>query len=112
MALGDDYLEYLLATNPRAIGNADLSSFFLRRFASLQRPHGVAGIISTNSIAKGETRESGLQYLIDSGVSLYRAIKSQPWPGTANVFVSVIHPYNGAWAGEIVLDGKAVGGIS
>ncbi len=110
--LGDDYLEHLLATNPRSIGNADLSSFFLRRIVSLQRENGVAGMISTNSIAKGETRESGLQFLIDSGVSLFRATKSQPWPGTANVFVSIIHLQKGTWRGQFNLDGKPVRGIS
>lgn len=110
--LGDDYLEYLLATNPGSIGNADLSSLFLRRIVSLQRQNAVAGVITTNSIAKGETRESGLQYLIDSGVSIYRAVKSQPWPGAANVFVSVVHLYLGTWTGQVVLDGKIVRGIS
>lgn len=109
---GDSYLSYLLATNPKSIGNADLSSYFLRRCVRFLRPRGVAGIIATNSIAKGETRESGLQYLIDTGVSFYRAIKSQPWPGAANVFVSVVHLYIGDWGGDVVLDEKRVGGIS
>jgi hypothetical protein len=111
-SLGDSYLSYLLATNPQAIGNADLSSYFLRRIVRLLRDDGVAGIITTNSIAKGETRESGLQYLIDSGVMLSRATKSLPWPGRANVFVSVIHAHKGAWVGSVVLDGKLVSGIS
>jgi hypothetical protein len=109
---GDEYLSYLLTVNFAAIGNADLSSFFLRRFKILLKNGGIAGVITTNSISKGETRESGLQYLIDTGANIFRATNSITWPGTANVFVSVLHILNGAWEGGSILDGSEVAGIS
>jgi hypothetical protein len=89
---GDSYLAYLLATNPKSIGNADLSSYFLRRCARFLRRGGVTGLIATNSTAKGETRESGLQYLIDtcacrksnSHVQMMKSAEKWHWQYAAN----------------------------
>jgi hypothetical protein len=110
--LGEDYLAFLLSTNPHAIGNADLSSYFLRRACALLADGGTAGLVTTNSVAKGETRESGLQYLLQSGVSIPRATKSSKWPGTANVFVSILHLFKGTWVGELFLNEQPVRSIS
>lgn len=110
--LGDDYLAYLLIAFPRTSGNGDLVSFFLRRASDVTRSHGYLGFITTNSIAQGEARENGLSYLTDSGQKIYRAIKSTTWPGGANVFISEFHIAKSNWAGECILDGKPVAGIS
>ncbi|WP_316248098.1 type IIL restriction-modification enzyme MmeI, partial [Streptomyces parvus] len=89
-ALGTDYREYLvnrLAGGTR--GHADLCAYFLLRNLSLA-PGRRAGIIATNTIAQGDTREVGLDQATDAGWTVYRAIKSQPWPGTAALEVSLI----------------------
>lgn len=111
-SFGDDFLAYLLATNESSIGNADFSSFFVRRYYTLLLACGTAGFITTNSIAKGETRESGLQFLLDSGVTIFRANKSLSWPGSANVIVSVVHLVKTNWGGIYYLDDEPVSGIS
>ena len=109
---GDDYLHYLLKANEDSIGNADLCSYFVRRVFLLLDIEKVAGMLTTNSIAKGETRESGLEYLLKNACTLFRATKSRTWPGTANVFISELHLRKGSWAGEAILDGVRVEQIS
>ncbi|HUZ55669.1 MAG TPA: type IIL restriction-modification enzyme MmeI, partial [Streptosporangiaceae bacterium] len=110
--LGEDLREYLIRQVGREKrGSADLCSYFLLRDLSLA-PVGRVGIIATNTIAQGDTREVGLDQAVDLGWAVYRAEKSQPWPGTAALEVSLV------WAGhpngqEIrVLDGLRVAGIS
>ena len=96
VALGTDVREYLkqrIARNKP--GNADLCSYFLLRDLSVARK-GRVGIIATNTIAQGDTREVGLdQITADLNWNIYRANKSQPWPGTASLEVSLLwvgHP--------------------
>ncbi|MFE2025275.1 type IIL restriction-modification enzyme MmeI [Streptomyces hygroscopicus] len=112
-ALGADYREYLvnrLGGGQR--GSADLCAYFLLRNLSLA-PGQRTGIIATNTIAQGDTREVGLDQATAAEWKVYRAIKSQPWPGTAALEVSLL------WLGRRVrddespvLDGREVRGIT
>ena len=93
-ALGKDYREYLKQHIARdKPGNADLCSYFLLRDLSIA-PRGRVGIIATNTIAQGDTREVGLDQAVDMGWAVYRAEKSQRWPGTASLEVALL------WAGH------------
>ena len=110
--LGEDLREYLIQDIGRGKrGSADLCSYFLLRDLSLV-PHGRTGIIATNTIAQGDTREVGLDQAVDMGWAVYRAEKSQRWPGTAALEVALL------WAGhpgeqeERILDGNRVAGIT
>ena len=105
--LGEDFREYLIqdmAEDKR--GSADLCSYFLLRDLSIA-PHGRTGIIATNTIAQGDTREVGLDQAVDMGWAVYRAEKSQRWPGTAALEVALL------WAGhpgkreQRILDGES-----
>jgi hypothetical protein len=107
-ALGADVREYLKQRVARnKPGNADLCSYFLLRDLSIAR-RGRVGIIATNTIAQGDTREVGLDQIVDIGWSIYRAEKSQPWPGTASLEVSLVwvgHTMKDEWC---VLDGRII----
>jgi hypothetical protein len=112
-ALGQDYREYLvnrLAGGTR--GHADLCAYFLLRNLSIA-PGRRTGIIATNTIAQGDTREVGLDRAMAEEWTVYRAVKSLPWPGTAALEVSLL------WLGKSlggtenpVLDGQKVRGIT
>lgn len=69
-------------------------------------------LVTTNSIAQGATRENSLDYLSDKGFEIYRASKTLTWPGSANVFISILHIFHGDWVGEVILDGQLVDHIS
>ncbi|MHA7662673.1 Eco57I restriction-modification methylase domain-containing protein [Mycolicibacterium sp. HS_4_1] len=79
-----DWFIHVLAGGTR--GSADLAAyFFLRAFALLRR-EGNLGLIATNTIAQGDTREVGLDRLVEAGFTITRAIQSRTWPSaTANL---------------------------
>ncbi|MEU8053724.1 Eco57I restriction-modification methylase domain-containing protein [Micromonospora haikouensis] len=112
-AIGPDVREYLVERIGRGKrGSADLCSYFLLRNLSVTGK-GRVGIIATNTIAQGDTREVGLdQIVLDQRWVIYRANKSQPWPGTASLEVSLL------WVGHIdskeerFLDGRPVKAIT
>ncbi|WP_030171217.1 Eco57I restriction-modification methylase domain-containing protein [Spirillospora albida] len=96
--IGEDVREYIIywvARNQR--GSADLCSYFLLRCLDLA-PLGRIGLITTNTIAQGDSKEVGLDQAADQGWDIYRAAKSQPWPGTASLEVSLL------WAGHAPAD--------
>ncbi|MFF9758005.1 MULTISPECIES: Eco57I restriction-modification methylase domain-containing protein [Streptomyces] len=112
-ALGHDYREYLVnRIGGGKRGSADLCSYFLLRNLSLA-PGCRTGIIATNTIAQGDTREVGLDQATANGWTVYRAVKSQPWSGTAAVVVSLLWLAGKLGASEVpVLDGNKVLGIT
>ena len=131
-ALGTDYRDYLvqaLAGSRR--GSADLCAYFFLRAARLLRPGGGFGMLATNTIAQGDTREVGLDHLLGGSgnrsigsystydscdspppIILHRAHASMPWPGSASLEVAVVWGRRGPWSGGCVLDGKRVPAIT
>ncbi|PZS07776.1 MAG: restriction endonuclease [Solirubrobacterales bacterium] len=112
-AIGSQYRDYLfhwLAGGVR--GSADLVAYFYLRAARLLRPSGGFGLIATNTIAQGDTREVGLDQLAAGGWSVHRAIASEPWPGGANLEMATVWGRRDGWAGDRTLDRVAVTGIT
>ena len=111
---GKDFLNYLgraIARGYTAGGRADLCCYFLLRDLSVARS-GRVGIIATNTIAQGDTREVGLDQAVDMGWAVYRAVKSQPWPGTASLEVSLVWTGHPGHNENRILDGNRVTGIT
>jgi hypothetical protein len=110
---GDCYREYLvvqLADSAR--GPADLIAYFFLRVATLCRSNSSFGLIASNSIAEGDTRDVGLRQILAKGGVIYHAIRSEIWPGAANVATSRVHIFSGIWHGQKSLDRKPVAHIS
>lgn len=79
--LGHPYRNYLvtaLAGGKR--GSADLAAYFALRCHDLAQLDGTVGLIATNTLAQGDTREVGLEQIIDRGWRIFKAVKSEPWP--------------------------------
>ena len=64
----------------RPADNADLVAYFFLRASSLLNEHGTLGLIATNTVAQGDTREIGLDQMVDSGFTITRAVQSRSWP--------------------------------
>ncbi len=100
------YPKWLLTIHPFSHGNADLVAHFLRRTFDLLRKHGALGLIATNTVSQGDTRSSGLEFLLRNGGVIHHANRRMRWPGAAAVVVSVV------WVGKDTplqtptLDGK------
>lgn len=91
--LGGQKLTGSLGTNVRswlidvvanhARGSADLCAYFLLRASQLVSRTSTLGLIATNTIAQGDTREVGLDQLLGQGASIYRSIQSRDWPAAS-----------------------------
>jgi hypothetical protein len=114
--VGWDYRKYIigyLASGTAGVrGTADLCAYFFLRSYTFLRKDGNTGLLATNTIAQGDTREAGLDQLVADGATTYRAVKSRPWPGTASLEVSLVWIRKGQWGGPFVLDGESVAGIT
>ncbi len=112
-ALGTQYRDYLVrwvADGTR--GSADLVAYFYLRAATLLRPDGDFGLIATNTLAQGDTREVGLDRLVESGMTIYRAVASEPWPGGANLEMATVWARHRPWESDHMLDRVKVSGIT
>jgi hypothetical protein len=112
-ALGTRYRDYLVgfvAAGTR--GSADLCAYFFLRGYNLLVPHSGFGLLATNTIAQGDTREVGLDRLVASGGVIHRAVPSRKWPGQANLEVAHVWLRRGKWQGNYVLDDNPATGIS
>ena len=105
------FLDWLQTIHAGAHGNADLVAHFFRRAFALLRSGGCLGLIATNTVGQGDTRESGLRAVIAAGGAIARATRRLPWPGEAAVVVSVVHVQKGAVAAPM-LDERPVRRIS
>lgn len=113
-AMGLVFRNYLVSyVAKKAKGQIDLATFFFLQAYRLLGVDSFFGMIATNTIAEGATREAGLERLlkVNKG-SIYKAYKSEKWPGKAAVVTSRIHMNNGNWNGPVYLDGRKVDYIS
>jgi hypothetical protein len=112
-ALGSDYREYLVSELAGGVkGHADLSAYFFLRAKQLLRGGGSLGLLATNTIAQGDTREVGLDQIAKDGLTIYRAIPTRPWPGEATLEISHVWVYKGRWSGECRLDDAVVSAVT
>ncbi|WDV32063.1 hypothetical protein OIM90_14270 [Streptomyces sp. AD16] len=114
--LGQAYREYLVLGLGRGQrGSADLVAYFELRAHQLLSERGQTGLIATNTLAQGDTREVGLDQLLDDGIEVRRAVKSARWPSRSAALeycaVWTTRPSLGAEATH-VLDDVVVRGIT
>ena len=91
-------------------GRSDLVAYFFRRISQIVY-NGFLSLIATNTISQGETRSTGLEYIINNGYQLNAGFKSILWPGKASVTVSLL-TLNNYKTLKTILNGKDVPFIS
>jgi hypothetical protein len=105
--LGVGFSEWLASIFLESSNNADLVGFFYRQAFNLLRVGGTFGLIATNTIAQGDTRQTALRWICNHEGTIYSVTKRIRWPGQAAVVVSVIHILKGALVPPFNLDGLA-----
>jgi hypothetical protein len=111
--LSTDYRELVVNSIAGGVrGLADLCAYFFLRVDQLLSSRGTFCLIATDTISQGGTREVGLDQICSSGAAIFRAIKSQQWPGSAKVVVSIIWVSHLDWCGEFFLNDAKVSGIT
>ncbi|MCZ4506738.1 SAM-dependent DNA methyltransferase [Streptomyces sp. ActVer] len=96
-------------------GRSDLVAYFLLRAHSLLSPSGNLGLIATNTVAQGDTREVGLDRLVSAGFTITRAVQSRSWPAaSANLEYAAVWGTCRTVAPDVprFADGKAVSAVS
>ncbi|QRO87012.1 Eco57I restriction-modification methylase domain-containing protein [Kytococcus sedentarius] len=82
-AMGSNVREWFVnAVAGGRSGNADLVAYFFLRAQSLLNDRGTLGLIATNTVAQGDTREVGLDQMVKSGFTITRAVQSEAWPAS------------------------------
>lgn len=99
------YLNFLMCNYIKTTGRCDLVGFFFRRIYDVLKNKNFLSLISTNTIAQGDTRQSVLDYILKNQGDIVFAIKSIKWPGKAAVEVSLIaiskqRPYQKRYIGN------------
>ncbi|HZO66585.1 MAG TPA: DNA methyltransferase [Kribbellaceae bacterium] len=114
--LGTAYREHLVGSLGRgARGSADLVAYFVLRANDLLNAEGQTGLIATNTLAQGDTREVGLDQIVAGGATIRQAVKSKPWPSKSAVLEYCAVWTSRAGLGETaarVADGLVVAGIA
>ncbi|MFD8266930.1 Eco57I restriction-modification methylase domain-containing protein [Streptomyces althioticus] len=88
-AFGEAYRDHLVNGVGNGVkgvrGTADLAAYFVLRLNSLLNERGQLGIVATNTLAQGDSREVALSPLVAAGNVIRRAVKSAPWPSKSAV---------------------------
>lgn len=124
VSLNKVYREFIVESigKGKRKGQADLCAYFLLRANQLIQTDGHLGLVATNTIAQGDTREVGLDQIVkplvlagkpqESASTIYRAVPSRKWEGSASLEVAYVWLKKGQWHSEYQLDDKIVTGIS
>jgi hypothetical protein len=96
-------------------GSADLVAYCFLRAVALLTDRGNLGLIATNTVAQGDTRQVGLEQMVRSGFTITRSIQSRSWPAaSANLEYAAVWGSRGRVASAVprVADDIAVERIS
>lgn len=104
----DHFLSWLKLLHEESHGNSDLVAHFFRRAFNLLNSKGSFGLIATKTIRQGDTRRSGLKWIVDHKGTIYGADRRIVWPGKAAVIVSKVFVRKGLFFGQCILDGRIV----
>lgn len=109
---GDNILNYLKSNYEPSSGGLDLVTYFFRRIFTIIKECGFQSLISTNTIAQGDSRVGGLEFILNNGGVINFAIKTMRWPGLAAVEIALINIYKGNWQKPKYLSDKKVSTIN
>jgi hypothetical protein len=109
---GDNYFNFCKSNYFPAAGRCDLVGYFIRRIFLIQKQNGFHSIITTNTIAEGDTREGGFDIILKNEGRIIYAEKGVVWPGKANVIVTLYSIYKGIWDRKYLLSKKSVSCIT
>lgn len=88
---GADYAAAIARAHPQVGGVSDFVTYWFRLAHDRMPPDGRAGLVGTNSIREGDSREAGLDHIVDSGGVITSAVPSLEWQGDAQVHVSIVN---------------------
>lgn len=85
-----EYLRFIKNTYLESQKNTDLCAYFFRQGYDLLIKGGFLGLVATNTIGEGDTRESGLDVILKNDGFIAYVDRYLSWGGTAIVEVNLI----------------------
>ena len=82
-AVGTNMRDWFVNVLAGKSGNADLVAYFFLRGMSLLNRQGDLGLIATNTVGQGDTRQVGLDQMVEDGFTITRAVQSRSWPASS-----------------------------
>ena len=82
-ALGTNVRDWFVHVLAGKNGSANLVAYFFLRAMSLLTDQGNLGLIATNTVAQGDTRQVGLDQMVRDGFTITRSIQSRSWPAAS-----------------------------
>ena len=105
-----DYISTYIGGGVKGISDL-VANFYLRSYDML-RDQGVFDLIACNTISEGDTRQVGIEQIVQHGGSIISAHPNMPWPGSAGVAISPVAIYKSCWIGNRYLSNNVVTYIS
>ena len=89
---GDEFRKFILRNIANSVrGSADLCAYFLLHIERIMcLKNGFSGLVFTNTISEGDSREVGIAQIYPDKLNFFSVIKDHPWGGDASVVVSLI----------------------
>lgn len=92
LALGDRYADRVFEKFSEAKGKVDFCTYWILLAHENAKAHnGRVGLVGTNTISQGMSKQAGLNKVVTDGAVIHNAISSQAWSGEANVHVSIVN---------------------
>ncbi|KKK71968.1 hypothetical protein LCGC14_2908610, partial [marine sediment metagenome] len=89
---GAEYTDEIRSIFPNVSGFADYCVYWFRKSHDNLKIGGRAGLVGTNTIAQTNSRQGGLEYIVNNHGVILNTIKSMPWQGSsAIVNVSIVN---------------------
>jgi hypothetical protein len=108
----DFLVEYLGGGERGKRGQADLCAYMLVRAFDAICDNGMLGLLTTNTISQGDTRQVGLDRIEPHGGVMVRAVPTLRWPGTASLEIAQLWLRKGRWQGCRTLNDELVASIT
>jgi len=96
---GREYVSKLRKVYPQISGHADFCVYWFYNAHKYLKQDGFAGLIGTNTITQNFSREGGLDYIVNNGGTIFNAISSQVWAGSAMVYIAIVNWKKGNYEG-------------
>lgn len=100
---GYEYAGKLHARFPGVPKMADFCTHWFRLTHDRLPSRGRAGLVGTNTIRQGESREASLDHIIRNDGSITEAVSTEKWSGEAAVSVSIVNWVKGSASGTKIL---------
>jgi type II restriction/modification system DNA methylase subunit YeeA len=88
---GQEYVNDLRERYPKVSGYADYCVYWFRKSHEHLKDGCRAGLVGTNTIRQNQSRESGLDFIVQNAGTITEAVSAQVWSGDAAVHVSIVN---------------------